>query len=58
MNNIQKADQDIQLGNEKREVKEFAKYLGVCIDSKFTWEKQIQVTNSKLQKGICIIRTM
>ena len=29
MNNIQKSDLDIQLGNEKLEVKEFAKYSPV-----------------------------
>ena len=58
MNNIQKTDLDIRLGNEKLEVKEYAKYLGIHIDSKLTWEKQIQIPNSKLHKGICIIWTM
>ena len=50
MNNIQKADLDIRLGNKSLEVKEYAKYLGIYIDSKVTWKKQIQITNSKLQK--------
>ena len=58
MNNIQKTDLDIRIGNKKLEVKEYAKYLGIHIDGKFTWEKQIQITNSKLHKGIGIIRTM
>ena len=59
MNKIQKANLDIPLGNEKLKVKEFAKYLrGIYIDSKLTWEKQIQITNAKLRKGIGIIRTM
>ena len=58
MNNILKTDLDIWLGNKKLEVKEYAKYLGIYIDSKITWEKQIQITNSKLHKGIGIIRTM
>lgn len=44
MNKIQKADLYIHFGNEKLEEKEFAKCLGVFIDSKFTWEKQIQIT--------------
>ena len=50
MNNIQKAYLDIRLGNKSLEVKEYAKYLGIYIDSKVTWEKKIQITNSKLQK--------
>ena len=60
MNNIQKTDLDIRFGNEKLEVKlkEYAKYLGIYIDSKLTWEKQIQITNSKLDKGIGLTRTM
>ena len=58
MNNIHKTDLDIRLRNEKLEVKEYAKYLGIHIDSKFTWEKQIQITNSKLHRGIGITRTM
>ena len=58
MNNIQKPDLDIPLGNEKLELKEFTKYIGIYIDSKLSWEKQIQITNSKQQKGIGIIRTM
>ena len=36
MNNIQKTDLDIRLGNERLEVKEYAKYLGIYIDSKLT----------------------
>ena len=60
MNNIQKTDLDIQLGNEKLGVKlkEYAKYLRFYIDSKLAWEKQIQITNSKLDKRIGLIRTM
>ena len=58
MNNIEKPDLDIPTGNEKLEVKEFTKYIGIYIDSKLSWEKQIQITNSKQQKGIGIIRTM
>ena len=60
MNKLQKTDLDIRLGNEKLEVKlkEYAKYLGIYIDSKLTWEKQIQTTNSKLDKGIGLTRTM
>ena len=57
MNNIQKADRDIRLGNGKLEAKEYAKYLGIFVDSKLTWEKQIEITNSKLHKGIGIIRS-
>ena len=58
MNNIEKPDLDIPTGNEKLEVKEFTKYIGIYIDSKLSWEKQIQINNSKQQKGIGIIRTM
>ena len=60
MNNIQKTDLDIQLGNEKLGVKlkEYAKYLRFYIDSKLAWEKQIQITNFKLDKGIGLTRTM
>ena len=58
VSNIQKTDLDIRLGNEKLEVKQYAKYLGLHIDSKLTWEKQILITNSKLHKEIDIIRTM
>ena len=43
MNNIQKIDLDIRLGNEKLEVKQYAKYLGIYVDSKLTWEKKIQL---------------
>ena len=58
MDNIQKTDLDIRLGNEKLEAKEYVKYLGSYIDSKLIWEKQIQITNSKLHKGIGVMRTM
>ena len=58
INDIQETDLDKRLGNETLEVKEYAKYLGIYIDSKFTWEKQIQITDSKLHKGIDIIRAM
>ena len=58
MNNNQKTDLDIRLGNEKLEVKIWTKYLGIYIDSKLTWEKEIQIANSKLHKGGGIIRTM
>ena len=58
MNNIWKANLDMQSGNEKLEAKEYAKYLGIYIDSKLIWEKQIQIRNSKLDRGIGIIRTM
>ena len=39
MNNIQKADLDIRLGNEKLEIKEYATYLGIYIAIKLTWDK-------------------
>ena len=37
---------------------DYAKCLGVYIDSKLTSEKHIQMTNFKLQKGIKIIKIM
>ena len=58
MNKIQKADLDICLVDEKLEVKEFAKYFVIYINSKLTWEKHMQITYSKLQKRTGIIKTM
>ena len=49
---------NIHLGDDKLEPKDYAKSLGVNIDSKLTWEKHIQTTNFKLQKGIGIIKIM
>ena len=49
---------NIHLRDDKLKTKDYAKYLGVYIDSMLTWEKQIQMTCSKLQKGIEIIKIM
>ena len=43
MNNIQKAYLDIRLGNKSLEVKEYAKYLGIYIDSKVTWKNKYKL---------------
>ena len=50
MNRIQKADLNIRLENEKLKVKEFTKYVGIYIDSKLTWRKQIQITTLSWKK--------
>ena len=50
MNRIQKADLNIRLENEKLKVKEFTKYVGIYIDSKLTWGKQIQITTLSWKK--------
>ena len=52
------ADISINFGDDKIEPKDYARYLGVYIDSKVTWEKHIQMANFKLQKGIGIIKIM
>ena len=49
---------NIHLGDDKLKPKDYAKYLGLYIDSMLTWEKHIQMTCSKLQKGIGIIKIM
>ena len=49
---------NISLGQDKLQPKEYAKYFGVFIDSKLTWEKHIQMKNSKLQKEIGILKMM
>ena len=54
--NQKSANINIHLGDNKPEPKDYAKYLGAYIDSKLTWEKHIQMTNFKLQKGIRIIK--
>ena len=56
--NQKSANINIHLGDDKLEHKDYAKCLGVYIDSKLTWEKHIQMTNFKLQKGIKIIKIM
>ena len=40
----------LYLEDYKLEPMDYAKYLDVYIDSKLTWEKDVQMTNSKLQK--------
>ena len=52
------ANINIHLADDKLKPKDYTKYLGVSIDSKLAWEKQIQMTNSKLQRGIGIIMIM
>ena len=56
--NQKSANVNIHLGDDKLEPEDYAKYLGVYIDSKLTWEKHIQMTNFKLKKGIGIIKIM
>ena len=41
MNRIQKTDLDIHLREQKLEIKKFLKCVEIYIDSKLTWEKQI-----------------
>ena len=56
--NRTKEKDSIRLGTENLPQKEFPKYLGVHIDKNLSWYKHIQMTNSKIIKGISILRTM
>ena len=58
MNRIQKRDLDIHLGEEKLEIKEFVKCVGIYIDSELTRGKHTQSISFRLQKGIGITREM
>ena len=58
MNRIQKRDLDIHLGEEKLEIKEFVKCVGIYINSELTRGKHTQSISFRLQKGIDIIREM
>ncbi len=46
---------NISINNEVLEEKIFAKYLGVLIDNKLSWEQLIDHVNLKLSKGIGIL---
>ena len=49
---------DLQINNEPLEEKVYAKYLGVYIDQKLTWETQIEHINERLIKGNAILAKM
>ena len=46
----------IYIGNDELEHKETAKYLGVYFDKRLSWNKHIQYTNSKISRGLGILR--
>ena len=55
-NNEPKKDINIYLDGEQLKPKEYAKYLGVYIDNKLSWQKHIQETNNKINKRIEILK--
>ena len=55
-NNEPKKDINIYLDGEQLKPKEYAKYVGVYIDNKLSWQKHIQETNNKINKGIGILK--
>ena len=57
-NNEPRKDINIYLDGEQLKPKEYAKYLGVYIDNKLSWQKHIQETNNKINKGIGILKIM
>ena len=57
-NNEPKKDINIYLDGEQLKPKEYAKYLGVYIDNKLSWQNHIQETNNKINKGIGILKIM
>ena len=57
-NNEPKKDINTYLDGEQLKPKEYAKYLGVYIDNKLSWQKHIQETNNKINKGIGILKIM
>ena len=46
------------INNEKLEQKGYAKYLGIFIDKTLSWEKQIETTTYKSNRGIGILRNL
>ena len=48
-------DIKIHINNELLEPKDYAKYLGLSIDSKLTWRNHIDNVNNKLVKGVGIL---
>ena len=56
-NNESKNDINIYLDGEQLKPKEHVKYLGVYIENK-PWQKHIQETNNKINKGIGILKIM
>ena len=56
-NNEPKKDINIYLDGEQLKPKEHLKYLGVYIENK-PWQKHIQETNNKINKGIGILKIM
>ena len=49
---------NIKINKTLIEKKEFAKYLGVLIDSKLNWKQHTQYVNTKISKGIGILAKM
>ena len=49
---------EIYLDGIQLKPKDYAKYLGVYIDNKLSWQKHIQETNNKINKGIGILKIM
>ena len=48
----------ICIGNNELEQKDSAKYLGVYFDKKLSWDKQIDYTNNKLNRGIGTLKKL
>ena len=46
----------IYIGSDKLEHNKTAKYLGVYFDERFSWNKHIQYTNTKISRGLEILR--
>ena len=46
----------ICIGSDQLEHKETAKCLGVYFDKRLSWNKHIQYTNSKISRGLRILR--
>jgi len=42
---------ELKINNELLEEKVFAKYLGIIVDNKLTWENHIKHINTKLTKS-------
>ena len=46
---------NIMIDDTEVKEKESTKYLGVMMDNKLNWKTHIQITQTKLSKGICIL---
>ena len=50
-----KKDINIQINNEKLEIVQKTKFLGLILDSRITWKDQIETITKKVAKTIGII---